>query len=636
MLEQAPEQPPPSDAGQFRLLVQRRFLPFFLAQASGAFNDNLLKNVLIVLVTYQAARWSTVRPELLSNIAAAVFIAPFMVFSGIAGQLGERFDKTAILKSVKGLEVAIMLVAAAGFLQHRIALLLFALFMMGVHSTFFAPAKYGLLPQVLSARELVGGNAMLETGTFLAILLGTLTAAMLAAHSNTSWIAGTLVLIALLGFASSLAIPSAAVIAPDQKLDWNPLTSTLDNLRAARESRTVFLSVLGMSWFWFFGALILVQLPLYCHSVLHGDESLVTITIAMFSVGVGLGSLLCERLSGRQVEIGLVPFGSIGLTLFAIDWVLATPRVGAATLISARALLGLHGGVRTLFDIAAVGAFGGFFVVPLNALVQQRSRPEALARVIGANSILNAVFMIAAAVLAAVGLARGLSVLQLILLAAAMNAVVAIYIYSLVPEFLLRFVCWLLMHTLYRLHKRGRHFPESGAALIVSNHVSFVDALVISAACRRPIRFIMDDAIFRAPIIRTLATGMKAIPIASAKDDPVVFERAFELASAALRDGELVCIFPEGRLTADGEIGAFRPGLIRILAANPVPVIPIALAGLWGSMFSRYGRKLWQRLPRKLWHRVIVDVGPPIAAADAAPDMLRDRVSSLYAQTIRP
>jgi 1-acyl-sn-glycerol-3-phosphate acyltransferase len=623
-----------SDANQFRLLGERRFLPFFCAQACGAFNDNLLKNVLIILVTYQTTRWSALRPELLTNIAAGLFIAPFVFFSGIAGQLGERYDKTVILKSVKALEVAIMLAAAVGFLQHRVQLLLFALFMMGVHSTFFAPAKYGLLPQVLNAEELVGGNAMLETGTFLAILLGTLAAGLLGGHSNTSWIAAALVLIALLGFAAGLAIPKSTAVSPNQRLDWNPWTSTADNLRAARESRTVFLSILGMSWFWFFGALVLVQLPLYCHNVLHGDESLVTITIAMFAVGVGVGSLLCERLSGRQVEVGLVPFGSIGLTLFAIDWVIATPHVDPHVVMTARGLIALHGGARTLLDIAAVGVFGGFFVVPLNALVQQRSRPEALARVIGANSILNAVFMVAAAVLAAVGLAKGLSVPQLILLAAAMNAVVAIYIYSLVPEFLLRFVCWLLVHTLYRLVKRGKHFPESGAALIVSNHVSFVDALVISAACRRPIRFIMDNAIFQAPIIRTLAVGMKAIPITSAKEDAAVFERAFELAGAALRGGELVCIFPEGRLTANGAIAAFRPGLSRILARDPVPVIPIAIAGLWGSMFSRQGRRLWQRLPRKLWHRVIVDVGDPVQPERATPEELRERVAALYGESM--
>src|ERR1700676_4997276 len=621
-----------SEATQFRLLRERRFLPFFVTQACGAFNDNLFKNVLVILVTYQATRWSTLRPELLANIAAGLFILPFVVFSGLAGQLGERFDKTRILKSVKALEIAIMIVAGIGFAQHRVVLLLFALFMMGAHSTFFAPAKYGLLPQVLDTSELVGGNAILETGTFLAILLGTLAAGVLAGRGGTTWIEVSLLIIAVAGFLASLGIPKSEAVSPGQRLDWNPWTSTRDNLRAARESRTVLLSVLGMSWFWFYGALVLVQLPLYCHNVLHGDESLVTITIVAFSIGVGVGSLLCERLSGRQVEIGLVPFGSIGLTVFAIDWVVASPQVGPHVVLNLPGLLSLHGGVRTLFDIAAIGVFGGFFVVPLNALVQQRSRPQALARVIGANSILNALFMVAAALLGAVGLAKGLTILQLILVAALLNAVVAIYIYTLVPEFLLRFVCWLLVHTLYRLHKRGaRHIPESGPALIVCNHVSFVDALVISAACRRPIRFIMDEAIFRAPIIRGLASGMKAIPIASARDDETILERAFELTAAALRDGELVCIFPEGRLTRDGEIAAFRAGLTRIVTETPVPVIPMAIAGLWGSMFSRRTPKLWQRLPRNILARSVVDLGEPVAPESAVPEELRGRVVLLAA-----
>lgn len=553
--------------------------------------------------------------------------------------MGERFDKALVLKSVKALEIAIMLVAAVGFGQQRVVLLLFALFMMGVHSTFFAPAKYGLLPQVLDAGELVGGNALLETGTFLAILLGTLSAGLLAGHSNTTWIEASLVFIAGVGFFTSLAIPKSQAVSPGQRLDWNPWTSTLDNLRAARESRAVLLSVLGMSWFWFYGALVLVQLPLYCHNVLHGDESLVTVTIVIFSVGVGLGSLLCERLSGRQVEIGLVPFGSIGLTVFAVDWVIASPRVGtlgfdAHVVLNLHALLALPGGMRTLFDIAAIGVFGGFFVVPLNALVQQRSRPQALARVIVANSILNALFMVAAALLGAVGLAKCLSVLQLILLAALLNAGVAIYIYTLVPEFLLRFVCWLLVHTLYRLGKRGAPFPESGAVLLVCNHVSFVDASVISSACRRPVRFIMDEAIFRAPIIRTLASGMKAIPIASAREDVTLLERAFDLIAAALRDGALVCIFPEGRLTSDGEVAAFRGDLVRIVAETPVPVMPMAIAGLWGSMFSRRIPKVWQRLPRKLWHRVVVNVAEPVAPENAVPEQLRERVCELYRDAV--
>ena len=620
-----------SEPNQFSLLRERRFLPFFMAQALGAFNDNVFKNALIVLITYQASQWSAVRPELLANVAGGLFILPFVLFSGIAGQLSERFDKSVVIKVVKLMEIGIMVLAGIGFLSHHLPLLLSALFMMGVHSTFFAPAKYGLLPQVLLDSELIGGNALLEMGTFLAILLGTLAAGLLAAHGDLNWITGSLLGIAVVGFVVSLAMPRSTPIAPEQRLDWNLWTSSIDNIRAARESRSVFLSILGLSWFWFFGALVLVQLPLYCKTVLHGGASLVTLTLVMFSVGVGIGSLLCERLSGRQVEIGLVPFGSIGLSAFAVDWVLASPHPDSVLQLSLGAFLALPGAWRTLFDLMAIGVFGGFFVVPLNAMVQQRARPEALSRIIGANSILNALFMVAAALLGAAGLAAGMTVLQLILVAAVMNAAVAVFIYTLVPEFLLRFIAWLLVHTLYRLRKHGtQHIPESGPALLVCNHVSFVDALLVSAACRRPIRFIMDEAIFHAPLIATIAAGMKAIPIASAKDDAQIYEQAFAATAQALREGELVCIFPEGRLTRDGAIGDFRPGLKRILAETPVPVIPMALVGLWGSMFSRRTRSVWQRLPRKLWARIDINVGEAWSPRDATPELLRAQVGMLF------
>jgi 1-acyl-sn-glycerol-3-phosphate acyltransferase len=619
-----------SAPNQFSLLRERRFLPFFLAQAGGAFNDNLFKNALIVLVTYEAGSWSGLPPELLANVAGGLFILPFVLLSGMAGQVSERFDKARVIKCVKLFEVGIMVLAGVGFAAHHLALLLGSLFLMGVHSTFFAPAKYGLLPELLDATELVGGNALLEMGTFLAILLGTLAAGLLAARADVHWVIGGLLVTAAAGFAASLAMPGAVPASPAQRIDWNPWTSALDNIRAARASRTVFLSVLGLSWFWFYGALVLVQLPLYCKNVLHASESLVTLTIVVFSVGVGLGSLLCERLSGHKVEIGLVPFGSIGLTLFALDWVIASPHP-SAPVPGIRAFLALDGAWRTLFDLVAIGVFGGFFVVPLNATVQQRARPQTLSRIIGANSILNALFMVGASLLGVLGTSLGLSVLHLVLIAAVMNAVVAVYIYTLVPEFLLRFLAWLLVHTLYRLRKHGvANIPEEGAALLVCNHVSFVDALLVSAATRRPIRFIMDEAIFHAPLISIVTRGMKAIPIASAKEDAQVYEQAFASAAQALRGGELVCIFPEGRLTPDGQLGLFRPGLMRILKETPVPVVPLALAGLWGSMFSRRSKSVWQRLPRKLGARIDINVGKAWPPREVTPELLRAQVAVLF------
>ncbi|HEY5755123.1 MAG TPA: MFS transporter, partial [Steroidobacter sp.] len=362
-----------AEQSQFKLLVQRRFLPFFGAQALGAFNDNVYKNTLVILATYQAASYTTLDPALLTNIAAGLFILPFVLFSGMAGQLADRYDKARVLKFVKAAEIAIMGIAGFGFATHSIEVLLGALFLMGMHSTFFAPAKYGLLPDVLRDSELVGGNAMVEMGTFVAIVLGTLVAGLLAAHGGVSLIVTTLVAIALLGFLSSLAIPKLQPAAPSLKIDWRPWTSTLENLRAAGESRTVFLSILGISWFWFYGAIVLAQLPLYTKDVLGGSEEVVTVLLVMFSAGVGIGSLLCERLSGRKVEIGLVPFGSIGLTVFAVDLYLATPAM-AGNNLSARDFIQASGSWRVLMDMALIGLFGGLFIVPLYAMVQQRTR----------------------------------------------------------------------------------------------------------------------------------------------------------------------------------------------------------------------------------------------------------------------
>ncbi|WP_129775778.1 MFS transporter [Peristeroidobacter soli] len=618
-----------AEQSQFKLLVQRRFLPFFGAQALGAFNDNVYKNTLVILATYQAASYTRLEPSLLTNIAAGLFILPFVLFSGMAGQLADRYDKARVLKFVKAAEIAIMGVAGFGFATHDIEVLLAALFLMGMHSTFFAPAKYGLLPEVLRDSELVGGNAMVEMGTFVAIVLGTLIAGLLAAHGGTALIVTTLVAIALLGFLSSLAIPKLQPAAPTLKIDWRPWTSTWENLRAAGESRTVFLSILGISWFWFYGALVLAQLPLYTKDVLGGSEEVVTVLLVMFSAGVGIGSLLCERLSGRQVEIGLVPFGSIGLTVFAVDLYLATPAM-AGTNLSARDFIHAPGSWRVLMDMALIGLFGGLFIVPLYAMVQQRTRREVMSRVIGANSILNAVFMVVAAGVAALALHFGLTIPQLLLLTGVLNAFVAIYIYSLVPEFLLRFVAWLLIHFVYRLERRGiENIPEHGPALLICNHVGFADAIVISAACPRPIRFIMESSIFKIPVLSTLFRGMKAIPVAPQKEDPEVYERAFQLVAAELRDGNLVCIFPEGRLTPDGEIGEFRAGMMRILKETPVPVVPLSLSGLWDSMLSRKYKQVWKRLPRRFLAKITLQAGEPVPPEQAEVHDLRRRVVAL-------
>ncbi len=615
---------------QFRLFFERRFLPFFSAQALGAFNDNLYKNVLIILATYHASTYTHLAPEVLTNIAGGLFILPFVLFSGVAGQLADRYDKARVLRIIKGCEILIMATAGVGFAMHSIEILLAALFMMGMHSTFFAPAKYGLLPEVLADNELVGGNALIEMGTFVAILLGTLAAGLLASHDEIHLITLGLIATAAAGFLCSLAIPTLQSAAPTLCIDWRPWTSTWDNIRAARESKSVFLSILGISWFWFYGALLLAQLPLYSKDVLGGSEQVVTLLLVVFSAGIGIGSLLCERLSGHQVEIGLVPFGSIGLTVFAIDLFFASPHRIASTSFTALQFVHQSGSMRTLIDLGLIGVFGGLFIVPLYALVQQRSRRAVMSRVIGANSILNAVFMVVAAGLGAIALQAGMTIPQLLLATGILNAGVALYIYTLVPEFLLRFIAWILVHFIYRLRREGvSSIPAQGPALLICNHVGFADAIVLAAGIPRPVRFIMESSIFKIPVLSGIFRGMKAIPVAPAKEDPEVYENAFQIVARELREGNLVCIFPEGRLTADGSVGSFRPGMLRILQDTPVPVVPMALSGLWDSMFSRKYPALWQRWPRRFWPRIKLSIGEPVTAEKATLDELRARVVAL-------
>jgi 1-acyl-sn-glycerol-3-phosphate acyltransferase len=618
---------------QFRLLTQRRFLPFFGAQALGAFNDNVYRNVLVILITYHGASVTTLPPEVLTNLAGGVFILPFVLFSGIGGQISDRLDKSRVVQTIKAVEILIMILGGVGLATMNFAILFAALFLLGTHSTFFAPAKYGLLPQILHLPELIGGNALLEMGTFLAILLGTLLGGVLAAADDIAVIVATLIAISTAGFLISLAMPRVAAADPALRIDWNPWRSTWSSIRAARESRTVFLALLGNSWFWAYGALVLAQLPLFVKTVLNGTETVVTLFLVVFSAGVGIGSLLCEKLSGRKVEIGLVPFGSIGLSVFAVDLALASPRHPVAEAMTAAAFVHHAGSVRLLSDAGLIGLFGGIFIVPLYALMQQRSRPEVVSRVISANNILNALFMVAAALFGALALRNGLTIPQLFIAVAVMNAAIAVYIYTLVPEFLLRFLSWLLIRVLYRLRVEGvDKIPEHGPALLICNHVSFVDPIVISAAVRRPVRFIMEASIFRIPLLNLVFRGMKAIPVAPAKDDPETYERAFAVTAQELRDGQLVCIFPEGRLTTDGEVREFRAGMLRILKETPVQVIPLAVSNLWGSMFSRYAKPIWKRLPRRYLARITLAVGDPIPPDEVTLELLRARVVALRYQ----
>jgi 1-acyl-sn-glycerol-3-phosphate acyltransferase len=433
------------------------------------------------------------------------------------------------------------------------------------------------------------------------------------------------------GFLLARFIPLAPAADPSLRINWNPFTETWRNFQFMRRNRTVFLSVLGISWFWFYGSIFITQFPNLSKDILSGQESVVTLLLIVFSIGIGVGSLLCERLSGHKVEIGLVPFGSIGLTLFGIDLYFALAAHIQHEPMALAAFLQDAGHWRILGDLFLIGLFGGFYIVPLYALIQIRSEPSHRSRIIAGNNILNALFMVAAAGIAIGLFAAGLTIPQLLLATALMNAVVALYIYRLVPEFLMRFIVWLLIHSVYRLKKEGiENIPEEGAAVVVCNHVSFVDALVIMAACPRPIRFVMDHQIFKIPVLNFVFREGRAIPIASAKEDPALLDKAYDEVAKALEAGDLVGIFPEGRITDNGELYPFRKGITRIVERTPVPVVPMALQGLWGSFFSRKGGPAMTRpFRRGLFSKIGLRVAPAVAPAAATPEALQEIVAGL-------
>ena len=626
-----------SQPSQFSLLSQRRFAPFFWTQFLGAFNDNLFKTALLVALTYDALSWTTLDPGFLNNLIPGLFILPYVVFSATAGQIADKVEKGRLARFVKMLEVAIMLVASIGWMTHTLWLLIAAVVGMGLHSTLFGPVKYAYLPQHLKPEELVGGNGVVEMGTFVGILLGEVAGALLVAHKpfGIELVAGASLLMALIGLAASWRIPASPAPAPELRINHNVLLESVRNLRFSAQNRTVFLSMLGNSWFWFYGALVLSQFPVYAKDYLHGDHSVFVLLLTVFSLGIGLGSLLCEKLSGRKVEIGLVPFGSIGLSVFGIDLYFASEAyLSAATntaTVDAFVLLALPGSLRILADLVLIGVFGGFFIVPLFALIQTRCDPKHVSRTIAGMNILNALFMVAAAGVAILLLGQGFSIPQMFLVTALLNAAVAVYIFSLVPEFLMRFLAWLLIHTIHRVRTVDiERIPDAGPAVLVCNHVSYVDAIVIGAASPRPIRFVMDHRIFRTPFLGWIFRTAKAIPIAPAKEDPFMMERAFVDIAEALHNGDLVCIFPEGKLTSTGEMSEFRGGIAKIVERSRVPVIPMALRGLWGSVFTRDPGNLFERSFARGWRsKLALAVGVPVPPQQATPEYLHEQVRTL-------
>ncbi|WP_290536943.1 MULTISPECIES: MFS transporter [Alcanivorax] len=616
--------------GLFSLLASRRFGPFFFTQFLGAFNDNVFRQALILLIASGAV--TAVSVNTLNNVALALFILPFFLFSALAGQVADKYDKASLVRKIKFVEVCIMSAAAVGFFFDAVYFLLGVLFCMGLQSTFFGPIKYSIIPQQLDDKELVSGNALVEMGTFLAILLGSISGVLLKMEGvGDAVVAIAVVGLALLGYLAARGIPSAPAADDGLKINWNLWKETWHIVGYAREVKSVWMCVLGISWFWFLGAAYTTQLKVYVDDYLLGTDGLYALLLGTFSIGIGLGSFLCEKLSGKRVELGLVPLGSIGLSVFGVDLFFSYAGLAGNGQVDIAGFLQQAGGYRVLMDLLGIGVFGGFYIVPLFAFIQHRSNPKHLSRIIAANNILNALLMVGSAVagIVLVGLLE-LTVPQFFLALALANVLVASYIYTVVPEFLIRLLVWMLTHTMYRVKHHGmEHIPDEGPCMLVCNHVSYVDALLLAGAIRRPVRFVMFKPIYDMPLLNYIFRTGKTIPIDSKARNPAIYERAFVRIREELEAGEVVCIFPEGKLTDDGEVAEFRAGIEKIVADYPVPVVPMALSGLWGSFFSHKGGKALTRLPRRFWSRIKLAVGDAVAPEQVRADDLRERVLAL-------
>jgi len=621
----------------FSLLMQKRFLPFFLTMGLGALNDNLFKSSLVILIAYHLPKDQA---DIYVQMAAGLFILPFFIFSGISGQLCDKYEKTTLIRFVKAFEILIMVAGSIGFFTHQIPFLLFTLFLMGVHSTIFGPVKYSILPQHLSENELLAGNSLVSMGTFLAILIGTIAGGMLVTENvlkNFSYwpISMAILLTASFGLIFGLIVPKAQPADPTLKLKLNPFTETWQGLKYAFANPWTKLSILAISWFWFFGFFYMASLPSYCRDILKGDEATATLLLTMISLGMGLGSILINKVSGGSVKLGPVIFGGAGLTIFSLDLTFLSTRVPSHELHTISEFLSLsfpmYANYRALLDFFFIGIFGGIFIVPLYTLMQHKAPSHMGSRIVASNNIWNSVFMVSAAVTAIICFKIGLDIKQIFLLVSVLNiGVTLILLWKLPEHFYLTFFA-IAIRCLYRLRVIGAdNIPRTGGALIVANHVSFIDPLIIAAASHRPPRYMMDKAYYDIPWLKWFFVTSKSIPVTPKKIDPALMENAILEVVEGLKRGELITIFPEGFITSDGNMIPFKEGIERISKLVDVVIIPTAIRGMWGSWFSRINGSAMKGVPpNRGFAKVEIIFGEPTHSSQACKNKLHDTVKEL-------
>jgi acyl-[acyl-carrier-protein]-phospholipid O-acyltransferase/long-chain-fatty-acid--[acyl-carrier-protein] ligase len=607
---------------QLELLRTRRFLPLFLTQSFGAFNDNLFKNAIIFLATFGVGIAQDIDPKLLVPVAGGLFILPFFLFSATAGQLAEIHDKAELIRGIKLLEVVLMVVAAIALIQQSVPLLLLLLFMMGTQSSFFGPLKFSILPDHLTEHELIGGNAWVEVGTFVAILLGTLIAKYVLNDSGPWLMGGLLILVAVVGYLASRAIPPTEPAAPDLDLRLNPLTETWKILVHAAARRDIFLTILAISWFWLVGATYLTIMPAYCKETLGGNEDLVAFFMLVFSVGVAVGSLACNRMLKGQVHATFVPLGALGITLFSLDLYFAS-RHGTAgrELIGVGVFLAEFRGWRITLDTLLMAASGGVYIVPLMALLQHRSEVAHRSRNIAASNVVSALFMAVAAALVAGAFQIGVTIPGVILALAIASGAVAIYITRLLPGALAKALLAWLLELFYRVEVKGlEHFYAAGdKVLIVANHQSFLDAALVAAYVPADLTFAVNTYVSKARVLKHFMSLARTIPIDPT--NPLSMRTLID----AVRNEEKVVIFPEGRITVTGSLMKVYEGPGMIADKSGALVLPVRLDGAQYSPFSRLRGKV-----RIRWFpKIQVTFLPP--QRFAIPDSLRGRQRRQFA-----
>lgn len=575
---------------------RRGFWCLFVTQFQGAFSDNVLKNLVVFMIL--GLNVPLAQQHKTGELVGALFALPFILFSLTGGVLADRFSKRTISIGVKIFEIFVMLFVLAGFYFQEMSMLLAAVFLMGTHSAFFGPSKYGLLPELLPEKKLSWGNGLLELGTFTAIILGTVAAACFAKkfHGEQCWSGIILIALALAGLAASLGITRVPAADPARKFRDDLLGQVSEQLRAIRRDRPLALAFLGNSYFNFIGALLLLNLFFFGANVLHADETKIGLLNVALALGIGLGSVAAGFLSGGKIEYGLVPLGAFGLAVFSA--LLAAPQFS------------LHG---VLILLALLGFSGGFFIVPVSALLQHRPDPARKGEMLATANLLSfvGVFLASGAYYLMADAAQW-SPRRIFLVVGILTFAGAVYALTLLPDALIRFVLWVFTRTIYQIRVEGRdHIPEKGGALFVCNHVSFVDAPLLMAATDRQIRFIMHQSYYELWWIKPFRKILGIIPIAS-DFGPRELIKSLQTAGDAVRSGDVVCIFAEGKITRTGALDEFQRGSERIMKNVAAPVVPVALVGVWGSLFSFERGKFFWKWPRHIFYPVTVRFGKPL------------------------